>query len=137
MIHPVDKDYHLYRLSKLSMLMECVLQVVLIQAPPSLGQTELCGGVVSCPAPFLRPLRKGSGQQLVNSWLCDVMVTRSISRNDNYSYLAQQNSARIHDIAKGRDTCISSYGESTTVMVLHLLSDCYPWLWKAPYLKFY
>ena len=42
MIYQVDKDYSLYRLSKLSTLMECVLQVVLIQAPPSLGQTENC-----------------------------------------------------------------------------------------------
>ena len=36
--------------------------------------------LVSCPAPFLRPLRKGAGQQLANSWLCDVMMTRTISR---------------------------------------------------------
>ena len=34
--------------------------------------TILRGTVVSCPAPFLRPLRKGSGHQLANSWLCDV-----------------------------------------------------------------
>ena len=28
--------------------------------------------IVSCPAPFLHPLQKGSGHQLANSWLCDV-----------------------------------------------------------------
>ena len=35
------------------------------------------GPLVLCPAPFLRPLRKGSGHQLANSWLCDVMITRT------------------------------------------------------------
>ena len=36
----VDEDCSLFKPSKLSMLMECVLQVVLILAPPSLRQTE-------------------------------------------------------------------------------------------------
>ena len=36
----VDEDCSLFKPSKLNVLMECVLQVVLILAPPSLRQTE-------------------------------------------------------------------------------------------------
>ena len=45
-------------------------------------------GLVSCPASFLRPLRKGSGHQLANSWLCDVSFQDSSNdQSDFFSHV--------------------------------------------------
>ena len=49
---------------------------------------EGADAIVSCPAPFLHSLQKGSGHQLANSWLCDISFQDSSSdQSDFFSHV--------------------------------------------------
>ena len=49
---------------------------------------EGADAIVSCLAPFLNPLQKGSGHQLANSWLCDISIQDSSSdQSDFFSHV--------------------------------------------------